>query len=113
MKNYISFSKFNKNYYMIILIVGVVATYFGYWETFIFFLEDKEKHLGEYGENKLMLSFLKYLGWSYFGIGELIRRKINKDSSEFDDLVKTKDMIYIGLISFVVLIAEILAIVIR
>ena len=113
MKNYISIAKFGKNYYMIILIIGIVGTYFGYWETFIFFLEDKEKHLGEYGENKLMLSFLKYLGWSYFGIGELIRKKINKESSEFDNLIKTKDMIYIGLISFAVLVAEFLAIVIR
>ena len=113
MKKFISFSKFGKNYYMIFLIVCIVATYFGYWETFIYFLEDKEKQVGEYEENKLMLSFLKYLGCSYFGFGELIRRKINKESSEFDKLIKIKDMIYIGLISFGVLIAEFLAILIR
>ena len=77
------------------------------------FLEDKEKHVGEYKENKLMLSFLKYLGCSYFGIGELIRKKINKESLEFAYLLKIKDKIYIGLISFAVLFAEFLAILIR
>ena len=113
MKNFISISKFGKNYYMIILIVCIVATYFGYWETFTYFLEDKEKYVDDYRENKLMLSFLKYLGCSYFGIGELIRKKINKESSEFENLIKTKDIVYIGLISFAVLMAEFLAIVIR
>jgi len=113
MKKFISFSKFGKNYYMIILIVCIVATYFGYWETLILFLEDKEKHLGEYEENLLMLSFLKYLGSSYFGIGEIIRKKINKESSEFDNIIKINDIIYIGLISFFVLMAEFLAILIR
>ena len=57
MKNYISISKFGKNHYMILLIIFIVATYFGYWETFIFFLEDKEKHVGEYKENKLIYHF--------------------------------------------------------
>ena len=113
MKKFISFSRLNKNYYMLILIVCIVATYFGYWETFLFFLEDKEKYVGEYKENKLMLSFLKYLGSSYFVIGELIRKKINKESSEFNNLIKINDMVIIGLISLAVLLAEFLAIVIR
>ena len=113
MKKFISFSRLNKNYYMLILIVCIVATYFGYWETFLFFLEDKGKYVGEYKENKLMLSFLKYLGSSYFVIGELIRKKINKESSEFNNLINIKDMVIIGLISLAVLLAEFLAIVIR
>ena len=54
MKNFISFSKFDKKYFMLIIIACIVGIYFGYWETFLYFLEDKQKHVENYVENKLL-----------------------------------------------------------
>ena len=115
MKHFISFSKFDKKYFMLIIIACIVGIYFGYWETFLYFLEDKQKHVENYVENKLLLSFLKYLGYSYFFIGEVIRKRLNFKGKvdKPKDLLTKKDFIFIGLISIAVLIAEFLAIVIR
>ena len=116
MKKFISCARFGKKYYMIILIILIVGAYFGYMYTFMWFSKDKHKYVKRYKENLLLLSFLKYLGCTLFGIGDLIQKKINfkkKEKSEKVTSLKFRDKLYILLISFVVLIAEFLAIIIK
>ena len=116
MKKFISCARFGKKYYMIILIILIVGTYFGYMYTYIWFLKDKPKYVEGYKENLLLLSLLKYLGCTLFGIGDLIQKKINFKNEEKSEKVTSlnfRDKLYILLISFFVLIAEFLAVVIR
>jgi len=110
MKFCISLGKLDIKYFIMIAIS--IGTFFAIVYAFDLFTSDKKKYIGKYREdNKLLKSFLKYLGQSYFVFGEIIRKKIafKKDDKPIN-FINKKDILIIFIVSLAVLFGEFLAI---
>lgn len=111
MRNIISCRKIDKK--LILLIIGVIGSFYLSRLCFDLFSKDKSKYIEkEYKENnRLLKSFLKYFGFCFAIIGEIIRSKTSTNREESPkNMINKKDIFYIALISIMILINEFLAI---
>ena len=114
MGDYISFKKINCKYIILVFgsILANIATYFA----FLLFENNKQKYIENYKENnKILKSFLKYLGYCYLIIGEIMRKKFDTkiNDAPVTNLVKIKDIILIITVTLIALTDEFLAIFIK
>ena len=111
MKCFITIGKIDIKY--IIMISLSIGSFLGIMYSFNLYVEDKKKYYDGYRENnKLLKSFMRFLGISYLIFGELIRKKIvyKKDEKPIENLIKIKDIIFIFLVCLLFLLSEFLAI---
>ena len=111
MKCFITLGKIDIKY--IILISLAIGTFFGIAHSFSLYSKNKSKFYDKYKENnKLLKSFMKFLGMTYLIFGEIIRKKIiyKKGEKPLNNLIKIKDIIFISIVCFLFLLGECLAV---
>ena len=111
MKCFITLGKIDIKYILMISIN--IGGFYLIGRAFNLYVSDKRRYYNNYFENnKLLKSFMKYLGLTYLLFGELIRKKIvhKKGDEPIKNLIKTKDIIMISLVSFLFLLGEFLAV---
>ena len=107
----ISFGKMDIKYLLLIILIlvslAVGALSFNLYEN------NRGNYYPNYKENnKFLKSFLKYLGMTYFILGESIRKKFvyKKGEKPIKNLITIKDIIYLLIVCFFVLLDEFFAI---
>ena len=107
----ISFGKMDIKYLLLIILI-LVSLAVGAL-SFNLYKNNRGNYYPNYKENnKFLKSFLKYLGMTYFILGESIRKKFvyKKGEKPIKNLITIKDIIYLLIICFFVLLDEFFAI---
>ena len=114
MGEYVGIGKFNKKY--IWMLLGAFCSYYIARYSYLLFQQDKNdqykkrEYKYEYKENnKLLKTLLKCFGFCLAIIGELIRKKLSKEEKKNYQVLKTKDKIWILIVSLLFLLDEFLA----
>ena len=107
----ISFGKMDIKYLLLIILI-LVSLAVGAL-SFNLYKNNRGNYYPNYKENnKFLKSFLKYLGMTYFILGESIRKKFvyKKGEKPIKNLITIKDIIYLLIVCFFVLLDEFFAI---